>query len=278
MTNSPSYLPLLNRIAHAEADAECYLSAWAAVTPRDEVRQAMTVVALREGEHGKAFAKRICELGYGLTAAAESKAAERMPIASSTTLSDREKFEQLGFGQPTDPSKPDPFTPMFADATIDIQTGALLGRYIAEERDSARLFRGVYEQLCADDNAAPTPAEGTVAQLDRIERLLENLAAKIAGTSDTVTEAEFRTALRADGFDDEIRITNYEAGVEAAALHAHDFSARIYVLDGAFTILYENGPQTFTAGQYCQLNAGTMHAETTGASCAKVLAGLKHHS
>ena len=277
MTVSPSYLPLLNRIAHAEADAECYLSAWAAVTPLDGVRQAMSVVALREGEHGKAFAKRICELGYGLTAPAESKAAQRMPIASSTTLSDREKFEKLGFGQPADPSKPDQFAAFFNDATIDIQTGALLGRYIAEERDSTRLFRSTYEQLCADDNTVPTPADCTEARLDRIEQLLGDLAAKITGTSGTLTEAEFRAALRSDGFDDEIRITNYEAGVEAAALHCHDFSARIYVLDGAFTILYENGPHTYTAGQHCQLDAGTMHAETTGASCAKVLAGLKHH-
>ena len=29
---------------------------------------------------------------------------------------------------------------MFNDATIDIQTGALLGRYISEERDSTRMF------------------------------------------------------------------------------------------------------------------------------------------
>ena len=140
MNEKPSYLGLLNRIANAETDAECYLNAWAESTPRDDVRQIIATVALREGEHGKAFAKRMCELGYAMEPAAESKVAERMPITSSTTLTDREKFEKLGFGQPTDPAKPDQFVVMFNDATIDIQTGALLGRYISEERDSTRMF------------------------------------------------------------------------------------------------------------------------------------------
>ncbi len=278
MTDAPTYLPLLNRIAQAEADAECYLSAWAAVTPQEHVRQTMTVVALREGEHGKAFAKRMCELGFELSPTADSKVAERMPIASSTTLSDREKFERLGFGQPADPSKPDQFAALFADPNIDIQTGALLGRYISEERDSTRLFRSCYEQLCADDQAAPTNGSGTEARLDRIERLLQDLAAKVATTSNPVTEADFRAALRGDGFDDEIRITKYEPGIEGGELHAHDFSARVYVLEGAFTLRYSDGTQTLTAGQCCQIDCGTMHAEGSGPNGAKVLAGLKHHS
>lgn len=181
MDEKPSYLALLNRIANAETAAECYLGAWAATTPREDVRQILNAVALREGEHGKAFAKRMCELGYEVEPVAEvdAKTAERMPIASSTTLTDREKFEKLGFGQPSDPSRPDQFASMFADRSIDIQTGALLGRYISEERDSTRMFEQCYGELCAgEDGAAATGAMGG-DRLARIECLLEELVERL---------------------------------------------------------------------------------------------------
>ena len=180
MPETPSYLALLSRIAHAEADAECYLNAWAEATPRDDVRQILQTVALREGEHGKAFAKRICELGYDPEPQAESKMAERLPVTSSTTLTDREKFEKLGFGQPTDAAQLDQFTTMFADKNIDIQTGALLGRYIAEERDSGRMFQDCYSQLCAAEVDGSSDGGDLGASLGRIEQLLEQLVTKLA--------------------------------------------------------------------------------------------------
>ena len=96
---------------------------------------------------------------------------------ASTTLTDREKFEKLGFGQPTDPAQADQFATMFADKNIDIQTGALLGRYIAEERDSGRLFQACYAQLCAEEGDQPAAA----ASLARIEQLLEQLVARLPG-------------------------------------------------------------------------------------------------
>ena len=67
---------------------------------------------------------------------------------------------------------------MFADKTIDIQTGALLGRYIAEERDSGRMLRACYEQLCGEEaGSAPTnPSLDEVNErLDRIEASLAKL-------------------------------------------------------------------------------------------------------
>jgi rubrerythrin len=182
MTDKPSYLPLLNRIANAETEAEGYLGAWAATTPRADVRQILAAVALREGEHGKAFAKRLCELGYEVEPMAEirAKAAERAQVTASTNLSDREKFEKLGFGQPSDPSQPDQFAAMFADRNIDIQTGELLGRYISEERDSTRMFEDCYRQLCAEENGAPASAAGAgTDRLARIESLLEQLVDRL---------------------------------------------------------------------------------------------------
>lgn len=189
MSDKPSYLGLLNAISVAEGEAECYLSAWAAVTPRDDVRQVLSTIALREGEHSKAFAKRMCELGFEVLPKADAKAAERMAVASSTTLTDLEKFEQLDLGRAPVEGKPDIFAGMLGDMSIDIQTGGLLGRYIAEERDSGRMFqscRGQLEAECAAGNGSTNGAagghaatNGSTDRLARIESLLEQLVAKL---------------------------------------------------------------------------------------------------
>lgn len=193
MTDKPSYLGLLNAISNAEGEAHCYLTAWAEATRRDDVRAVIETVALREGEHGLAFAKRMCELGFGVMKREDPKAAERMAIACSATLSDLEKFEQLGLGEPEVEGRPDIFAGMFADSTIDIQTGALLGRYIAEERDSGRLLRAcrsALESEAASNGRHAAAANGSNGsngsnghggedRLGRIEDLLERLLVKL---------------------------------------------------------------------------------------------------
>ena len=88
---------------------------------------------------------------------------------------------------------------------------------------------------------------------------------------------EFRAGLQCDGFDDEIRMTDYAPAVAGGDLHTHPFSARLLVLDGEFILRYESGPQTLKAGECCQLDAGTLHTECTGGIGARVLAGLKHY-
>lgn len=282
MASEPTYLPLLRRIANAECNAEVYLTAWAGASPRDDVRRVIATVAMREGEHTKAFQKRICELGHDVSIVEAPETAGRAAIGAATDLTDREKFEKLGLGVPPDSAKPDRWVSYFEDSTIDILTGGLLGRFIAEERDSVRILAECYAALCGEDQCAmeaTVPSTATEARLDRIERMLEDLVSRLDGSAPTVTEAEFRAGLRRDGFDDEIRITTYEPGKEGGELHCHEFSARLMVLSGEFTLNYENGPQTLTAGQCCQLDAGTMHAEcTTGTVGARVLAGLKHPS
>lgn len=176
MNTKPSYLGLLNAISNGETEAECYLNAWAATTPSDDVRQVISTVALREGEHGKAFAKRMCELGYAVQPRDDGKGAERMAIAASRTLTDREKFDKLGLGRAPETDKPDFFARMFDNPDIDIQTGQLLGRYIAEERDSGRMFQGCYEALCAQpSNTVNTEPASTEDRLTRIEGLLAQL-------------------------------------------------------------------------------------------------------
>ena len=83
----------------AESDAGEYLAAWAAVTPSADVKAVIRTVSLRESEHSLAFAKRIDELGYTVIPKHDPKHAERMVIAASTALSDKEKFEALSLGR-----------------------------------------------------------------------------------------------------------------------------------------------------------------------------------
>ncbi len=193
MPEKPSYIGLLNAIALGESEAECYLNAWAAVTPHDDVRSILSTVALREGEHGKAFEKRLCELGYGLLPR-ESDAAAKLEIASSSTLSDREKFEKLEVGRSVSDraGDNDVFVNMFKDTTIDIQTSTLLGRYVAEERDSGRMLSACYSELCRRENGgggtvSASVAAGLEARLDRMEVLLEKVC-------DTLTSREKATS------------------------------------------------------------------------------------
>ena len=149
MSDKPSYLGLLNAIAVAERQAGEYLQCWAAVTKSDDVRAVIHTVALRESEHGMAFEKRIDELGYGLVDKPDPNQAERMKIASSKKLSDREKFEQLGLGRAPTNGTSDIFDRFFENKDLDPQTGGLLGRYVAEERDTGRKFAACYAALSA---------------------------------------------------------------------------------------------------------------------------------
>lgn len=143
--SKPSYLGLLNAIAVGETAAEPLFMAWAERTKDPELASALRFVGMREGEHGKAFAKRMLELGYEVRQPPEGAAdLDRLKIASSRR-GDLKKFEALGFGEGQRDS--DVFDTMFADKTIDPITGGLLGRYIAEERDSVRLLTEQHERL-----------------------------------------------------------------------------------------------------------------------------------
>jgi hypothetical protein len=165
VTEKPSYLGLLNAISLGESAAHCYLNAWIETTPNPDVKAVLTTVCHREGEHGLAFAKRIDELGYSLLPKDNPKFAEQMEIAGSNR-SDLEKFELLGVGRP-EGDGPDIFAGMFSDTTIDITTGQLLGRYIAEERDSGRLLRDCYSQLKGEcETPAAGASSGQIAALD----------------------------------------------------------------------------------------------------------------
>ena len=169
MSQKPSYLGLLNGISLAETAAYEYLGAWIATTPRPEVRAVLQTVRAREGEHGLAFAKRINELGFELREKDDPNAGKRSHIAGSDR-SDVDKFEKLGLCD-LEERVLHIFDDTFKDHSIDIRTGELLGRYIAEEHDSARLLRACY--LSLKNGAATTP------QLSAIEAKVDALCAAV---------------------------------------------------------------------------------------------------
>ena len=178
MAEKPSYLKLLNGISCAETRAFQYLSAWAEVTTDPDVRAVLHTVAAREGEHGMAFAKRVNELGFELQTTDDPKFAERMEIAGSDRP-DLEKAELLGVLEyATAPDAPDIFDSFFRDHTIDIQTGELLGRYIAEERDTIRLLQGCRAQLASktcDTAESPDRLAALEGKIDAACRAIDEL-------------------------------------------------------------------------------------------------------
>lgn len=189
MSDKPSYLGLLNAVSLAESNAHCYLTEWASVTKDPDVRRVLLTVAAREGEHGMTFAKRINELGYELLQRPDDTLQKKLAIVRSDR-SDLEKMEALGFGGRDDAEgEPDIFDDFFKDHSIDVQTGELLGRYIAEERDTGRLLRACYQclQEAADAEAAAEganrqdskTAKATARRLSAIETKVDQLCAAV---------------------------------------------------------------------------------------------------
>jgi rubrerythrin len=182
MSDKPSYLGLLNAVALAESSAHCYLTEWAAVTRNPEVRRVLLTVAAREGEHAMSFTKRINELGYELRQKPDHELDKKLEIVRSD-CSDLEKMEALGLPDLDTGEQPDVFDNFFKDHSIDIRTGELLGRYIAEERDTTRLLRGCYE--CVRDAAASESSDGggvddaTVKQLAALEARVDEMCRSI---------------------------------------------------------------------------------------------------
>ena len=146
MTTEPSYLGTLNAIVNGERRGNKFLAAWSQNTLRADLAKILHTVALRDAEHAAAFEKRINELGFGLQETSDPGFENDMAIAQSE-MDDIEKFEQSGIGQSEEDDGQDRLLMLLADKSIDPRTAELLGRFIAEERDSGRLLRRAYLEL-----------------------------------------------------------------------------------------------------------------------------------
>ena len=186
MSAKPSYIGLLNAIAVGEARGAKIFNAWSKICNDPLLAPVLKHVALREREHAASFSKRLCELGFDLRVKPNEDFDQKLRQVSKDGR-DLKKFRKvLKFHK--DSSANDPLTSIFQDTTIDIQTATLLGRFIAEERDSNRLLREQYNRLCrvhSEKNTrkdsstrqnASAQSDDTVALLyKRLDRLTETL-------------------------------------------------------------------------------------------------------
>lgn len=76
-----------------------------------------------------------------------------------------------------------------------------------------------------------------------------------------LTREAFESDLRREGFD---VIHGGQQPCFKEDLHAHDFDARIMVLSGEITVIRDNTPVTFKAGDNCEIPAGCQHATQVG--------------
>ena len=88
-----------------------------------------------------------------------------------------------------------------------------------------------------------------------------------------MTEDEFRSELVERGYR-EPRSTVFAPNADGE-LHSHDFSAMVMVTDGEFRLVLEDETRVFGAGDWCEVAAGTVHAEQAGPAGATLLAGTK---
>lgn len=83
---------------------------------------------------------------------------------------------------------------------------------------------------------------------------------------------EFEAELRRDGY--ELREGEIEPNVHRGS-HAHEFDARLFVLEGSLTLVVGADRHTYRPGDSCSVPAGTAHEEHTEADGVRYLAGRR---
>jgi quercetin dioxygenase-like cupin family protein len=89
-----------------------------------------------------------------------------------------------------------------------------------------------------------------------------------------MNQTEFETELGEQGYSEVI-----DRRMEANSLnpeHAHDFDARLLVLEGAMTIISGGQERMYRAGDTFSMAAGCRHAEQCGPEGVRYLAGRRH--
>ena len=87
-----------------------------------------------------------------------------------------------------------------------------------------------------------------------------------------MNRAEFEADVRREGY--EIHEGEIEPNVDRKA-HAHEFDARIFVLDGSLTLVIGTDRYAYGPGDSCSVPAGTMHEEHSGADGVRYVAGRR---
>lgn len=155
MTDGPSFIPLLVAIARGQARGALLLETWARNTSDVELAAVLERIADRERHHAAAFRDRLDTLGSALSEPEDPHFTARLACARNGD-SDRNRFETLIGSRPGQSADaPDGLERLLQDSRIDPETGALLGRFIAEERDSQRQLHTQYLRILEAENDAP---------------------------------------------------------------------------------------------------------------------------
>ena len=87
-----------------------------------------------------------------------------------------------------------------------------------------------------------------------------------------MTRTEFEADCRRDGY--EVGEGEIQAHVRRPP-HAHDFDARLFVVEGSLTLVRGQDRVTYGPGETCAVPAGTEHAEHTDADGARLVYGRR---
>ena len=89
-----------------------------------------------------------------------------------------------------------------------------------------------------------------------------------------MNRADFEHELEAQGYR-EVVDRRMQAG-EIKPEHAHEFDARLLILEGEMTIVCDGEERTYRAGDTFAMSAGCRHSERSGAAGARYLAGRRY--
>jgi quercetin dioxygenase-like cupin family protein len=90
-----------------------------------------------------------------------------------------------------------------------------------------------------------------------------------------MTRAQFEAELLREGY--EVREGEIKPNVHREA-HAHEFDARLFVLDGSITLAFGTDRTTYGPGDSCSVPAGTSHEEHTEADGVRYVSGRRSAS
>ena len=88
-----------------------------------------------------------------------------------------------------------------------------------------------------------------------------------------MNQDQFKQRMQDRGYGN-AEVKTYGPDVEEP-MHTHDVSVMALVLSGEVTLALEDGSTTYTAGEWCELPAGTLHTERIGSSGASLLLAYK---
>ena len=90
-----------------------------------------------------------------------------------------------------------------------------------------------------------------------------------------MTRTQFEAELLREGY--EVREGDIKPNVHREA-HAHEFDARLFVLDGSITLVFGKDRVTYGPGDSCSVPAGTSHQEHTEADGVRYVSGRRSAS